>query len=82
MLNTVYKITSSSSCKIKNNFTKFIARSKIFLKGKYTGEDVRSLYDTLLCTSKYQVLGLLLMVDFEKAFDSVASSFMEKYLNK
>lgn len=52
------------------------------MKGKYTGEDIRLLYDTLLCTSKYQVLGLLLMVDIEKAFDSVASSFMEKYLNK
>ena len=52
------------------------------MKGKYIGEDIRLLYDTLLCTSKYQVLGLLLMVDIEKAFDSVASSFMEKYLNK
>ena len=55
---------------------------KGFLKGRYTGENIRLLYDTLLCTNKHQVPGLLLMVDFEKAFDSVAWSFIEMSLNK
>ena len=40
------------------------------------------MYDTLLYTNKHQVPGLLLMVDFEKAFDSVAWSFIENFLNK
>ena len=41
---------------------------------------IRLLYDTLLCASKHYVPGLLLTVDFEKAFDSVAWSFTEQSL--
>ena len=52
------------------------------MKGRYVGENIRLLYDTLLYTNKHQTHGLLLMVDFEKAFDSVAWSFIEKSLNK
>jgi len=55
---------------------------KGLLKGRYTGENIRLLYDMLLYTNKHQVPGLLLMVDFEKAFDSVAWSCIEKSLNK
>ena len=40
------------------------------------------MYDTLLYAKQYQIPGLLLMVDFEKAFDSVAWSFIEKSLHK
>ena len=55
--------------------------SEGFLKGRYTGKNIRLLYDTPLDTSKYQIPGLLLVVNFEKAFDSVAWSFIEKSLN-
>ena len=40
---------------------------KFFLKGIY----ISLLHDTLLYTNKHQVPGLLLVVDFEKAFDGV-----------
>ena len=59
-----------------------IEEQKGFLKGRYTGENIWLLYDTLLYINKHQVPGLLMMVDFEKAFDSVAWSFIEKSLNK
>ena len=55
---------------------------KGFLKGRYRGGNIRLLYDTLLYTNKPQVPDLLLKVDFEKAFDMVAWSFIEKSLTK
>ena len=51
------------------------------MKGRSTGKNIRLLYDTPLDTSKYQIPGLLLVVTFEKAFDSVAWSFIENLLN-
>ena len=34
--------------------------------------------DTLIYTEKHNSPGILLMIDFEKAFDSVSRSFIEK----
>ena len=45
---------------------------KGFLKGRYIGENIKLLYDTMLYTNKHQVPGLLMMVDFEKGFDNGA----------
>ena len=53
---------------------------KGFLEGRYTGEIIRLLYGTPLYASKHHVPGLLLMVGFEKAFDSVPWSFTEQLL--
>ena len=53
---------------------------KGFMKGRYIGENIRLLYDTISITDHENIPGLLLMVDFEKAFDSVAWSFIEKSL--
>ena len=52
------------------------------MRGRYLGENIRLLYYTLLYANYHQILGLLLIVDFEKAFDSVAWSFIEKSLRK
>ena len=84
LLNTMYKIASSCiAARLKMVLPKLISgEQKGFLKGRYIGENIRLLYDTLLYTNKYQVPGLLLMVDFGKAFDSIAWSFIEKSLNK
>ena len=43
------------------------------MKGRYIGENLRLLYDVLAYTDFYKKPGLLLAVDFEKAFDSVDS---------
>ena len=48
------------------------------MKGRYIGENIRLLYDTIVLTEKEKIPGLLLMIDFEKVFDSVAWSFIEK----
>ena len=77
LLNIVYKIASSCIAgRLKTVLPQLIhVDQKGFLKGRYIGESIRLLYDTLLYASKHHVPGLL-MVDFEKAFDSVAWSFI------
>ena len=80
----MYKIASSCiAARLKTVLPKLIGDDqKGFLKGRYIGENIRLLYDTLLYAKQHQIPGLLLMVDFEKAFDSVAWSFIEKSLCK
>ena len=45
------------------------------------GENIRLFYDSLVYTEKEEIPGLLLLIDFEKAFDSISWSFMQKCLN-
>ncbi len=52
------------------------------MKGRYIGENLRLLYDLLVYTNFYKNPGLLLAVDFEKSFDSVAWSFIKKSLGR
>ena len=54
---------------------------KGFMTGRYIGENIRLLYDVLLYTEKENIPGLLLMIDFEKAFGSVALPFIQKALD-
>jgi hypothetical protein len=84
LLNIPYKIASSCIAqRLKSVLPKLIHEDqKGFLKGRFIGENIRLLYDTLLYSNKHNVRGLLLMVDFEKAFDSVAWSFIKKSLIK
>ena len=84
LLNTVYKIASSCiAARLETVLPKLIVDDqKGFLKGRCTGENIRLLYGILLYDNQHQVPGLFLMVDFEKAFDSVAWSFIEKSLCK
>ena len=82
LLNVSYKILSSCiASRIKTVLPEIIDSSqKGFMKGRYIGENIRLLYDTLLITEKENIPGLLLMIDFEKAFDSVSWDFIEKAL--
>ena len=51
------------------------------LAGRYIGENIRLLYGLMFYTEKQNVSGLLLLIDFETAFDSVAWPFIFKVLN-
>ena len=51
------------------------------MKGRYIGDNIRLVYD-ILYTEKEQTLGLLLMIDSEKAFDCVSWSFIQKALDR
>lgn len=44
---------------------------KGFMKGRFIGENTRLLYDLMHYLEQNNKIGLLLLVDFEKAFDSI-----------
>lgn len=83
LLNVSYKLLSACLARrMKTVLPSIIHESqKGFMKGRYIGENIRLLYDTILLTEKENIPGLLLMIDFEKAFDSVSWEFIEKALN-
>ena len=82
LLNNVYKIAASCIAgRIKSVLPKLIHEDqKGFVKGRFIGDNIRLMYDTIFYTELHNIPGLLLTIDFEKAFDSVAWSFIEKTL--
>ena len=52
-----------------------------FILGKFIAENIRIPYDTVHYTEKHKLLGMLLLIDFEKAFGSVAWDFLYKVLH-
>ena len=42
---------------------------KGFPSDRYIGENIRTVYDTLRC--KKNLVGMILLIDFDKAFDSL-----------
>jgi len=53
-----------------------------YIKGRYIGYNIRSVLDILEYTDKKQIPGLLLCLDFQKAFDSLEWNFMISVLEK
>ena len=54
---------------------------KGFMAGRYIGENIRLLYDILLYSDLENIPGHLIMVDFEKAFDTISHSFIWQVLD-
>ena len=54
---------------------------KGFISGWFIGENVKLIYDILFETKNQNFPGLILSVDFEKAFDKVSWKFIEKVLD-
>ena len=80
LLNVAYKIASSSIAnRLKTVLDNIISKTQNgFLDGRYIGESTRIIYDIMQICDTRQQDGLLLLVDFEKAFDSVSWSFLYK----
>ena len=79
LLNTVYKfITKTISNRIKKIYiTKIIEQSQTgFTKGRYIGENIRLIQETVVKLEDENLPGLLLFADFEKVFDSISHEFM------
>ncbi len=51
-----------------------------FLEGRYIGENIRTIADLIEYTSLKDMPGILLLIDFEKAFDTVKWSYIIKCL--
>ena len=74
LLNVVYKLVSGCIAeRIKSVLNKLISNDPTgFLSGRYIGENTRIVYDILHVTDALDIPGLLLIIDFEKAFDSIS----------
>ena len=83
LLNTSYKIASACIAeRIKSILPKIIGEEqKGFLTGRYIGENIRMLYDVLSYTEKNNLPGMVMLIDFEKAFDSISWSFIRRTLD-
>jgi hypothetical protein len=80
LLNTVYKIASECiATRFKRYLDKIINPDQTgFLPNRYIGENTRLIYDIMHYTEEEDIPGLLLLIDFEKAFDTVSWNFIEK----
>ncbi|KAK3104781.1 hypothetical protein FSP39_009989 [Pinctada imbricata] len=83
LLNTSYKIGSGVLAnRLKPVLDTLISKEQTgFLHGRYIGENTRLIYDILNHTEKNNIPGLLLFIDFEKAFDSISWHFLHKVLD-
>lgn len=53
-----------------------------FMKGRFIGETARSLLNIIAHTEALKLPGVLLFIDFEKAFDSIEHNFLYKALER
>ncbi len=53
-----------------------------YLKDHFIGENIRLLEDITFFTMKHKLPGIILCIDFEKAFDSLNWNLLFKYLEK
>ena len=84
LLNTDYKIiTSVMANRMKSVLNDIISPDqKGFLKDSYMEENTRYVYDLIHYCKEKKKEGLLLLIDFEKAFDSIEWSYIRKTLQK
>ena len=82
LLNVIYKIGSSCIAnRMKRVLPQLIHTDQTgFLKGRYIGENIRWIYDTISYLDQKSLPGVLVNIDFEKAFDSVNWGYMFKVL--
>ena len=82
-MNVTYKLASAViSNRLKTVLDKVIHENqKGFISGRFLGENVRLIYDVLFESKKQNIPGLLLSIDFEKAFDTVSWKFISKVLD-
>ena len=83
LLSTFYKLASASlATRMKSILDTLISDSQTgFVKGRYIGESIRLVYDIMNYTEVNKTDGLLMLIDFEKAFDSISWKFMYKVLD-
>ena len=83
LLNVDYKIASRVIAKrIESILPKLINPDQTgFVKGRYIGQNIRLLTDVLEQTKRQNIPGILLLLDFRKAFDSLEWPFIQQTLS-
>ena len=82
LLNVVYKIGSGCIAqRLRTVLPKLINEDQTgFMQNRYIGDNLRLIYDLIDYVNRQNIPGMLLNIDFEKAFDSIDWSFMFKVL--
>ena len=82
MLSVVYKILSASLAnRMKPILTNLVSETQCgFVPGRFIGDNTRLIYDVMHYLNKNNKVGLLILIDFEKAFDSISWVFINKVL--
>ena len=83
LLNVTYKIASGCIAeRLKTVLSKLISTDQTgFISGRYIGENTRLIYDIMNFTDETNMPGLLLIIDFEKAFDTISWTFIQRVLS-
>ena len=78
MLNTDYKIMTKALAKrLERVIDKLIHPNQSgFIKGRFIGEGIRFTEDLIEYADPYEKTGIILQLDFEKAFDSIEWPFL------
>lgn len=78
LLNCDYKIaTKAITNRIKSVIPQLINNDQTdFLKGRFIGENIRLINNVINYTAQHEIPGVLLFINFEKAFDSLGWSFV------
>ena len=77
LLSVIYKIASSAlASRLRKILNKIISNTQSgFMSGRFIGENTRLIYDLMHYTEQKNIPGLLMLIDFQKAFDSVSWKF-------
>ena len=74
-------MTEAIATRIKNVLPDIIHCDQTgYVKDRFIGETIRSIYDIMEFTAEENIPGLLVFIDFKKAFDSVEWSFLYQCL--
>ena len=74
-------MTKVIASRIKNVLPDIIHPNQTgYVKDRFIGETIRSIYDVIDLTVKENIPGLMLFIDFQKTFDSVEWEFLFKCL--
>ena len=82
LLNVDYKILARIiAMRIEPSLPSLIHSDQTgFIKGRYIGQNIRLLNDLMNFTDVNKIPGILLFIDFEKAFDTLEWSFLHQVL--
>ena len=78
LLCVIYKLASGSIAeRLRHTLDSIISNCQTgFIKGRFLSDSTRLIYDILHVTEKNNIPGLLMLIDFEKAFDSLSWKFL------
>ena len=82
LLSVIYKLASGTIAeRLKKTLNYVISDCQTgFIKGRYISESTRLIYDLIHAKENKNIPGMLMLIDFEKAFDSLSWSFLYRVL--